>query len=64
MNSRRKFFARIAAVAATVAMAPEIAFGVKFENPQLDMDEMVRLFYAIKIRNEMANYYRNRYYND
>lgn len=64
MRSRRTFFAKIAAIAATVALAPQIAFGIKPERIGLDIDELIRLCYAIKIRREMENYYAARYYNE
>lgn len=61
MNTRRKFFARIAAGIAALALAPEIAFGVKLQQPALDIDEMINLLYKLKIRREMEAHCLGRY---
>lgn len=53
-QSRRSFFKRCAAAVATLALAQEIAFGRQLatELPKLDLDEMFRLIYQIKLKRE------------
>jgi len=48
MFSRRSFFRRAAAIVAAVALAPEIAFGVKLPvQPKLDLHELFTVVYDI-----------------
>lgn len=48
MQSRRSFFARLGALVAVVAMAPEIAFSAKLDvQPKLNLEELFERVYAI-----------------
>lgn len=47
MNSRRSFFKRLAAIAAVVALAPEIAFGTRLKTAPLDFDQIFHTCYEL-----------------